>query len=562
MKRQEERRTYILSNYVLESSGGLDALSAAYPELTFNTIVPGLYTIDVDVNDIGLVAQLGQNIGFISSPIPYGLNANEALSVSNILPFHTYPYGELRGRGVAIGFVDTGIDYTSPFFKNADNTTRIVGLWDQTIEGDPPMGFSYGTAYTSEALNVALSSPNPYDVVPSRDDIGHGTFLAGIAAGNDQTGATDFVGGAPDAAIIMVKLKPASEFIRQDFFINEGEPAYQNNDIIAGVRYLFQVSVQLNLPLVICLGVGTNYGAHNGTGLLEEYLDSISSAPNIIEVCAVGNEGSSGHHYRGSVTGGGVSSLEINVGENETGFDVFTWVAAPDKMTVSVRSPLGQSTTKIPILQNRVQEFQFNLERTILRVTYLYPDPHTGGERISLSFETPTPGLWNISVYGEIIIDGIYDMWLPRRGFINEDTRFLQSVPDITVQVPSTPLYIISVGAYDYIDDSVYIASGRGPTTQNFIKPDFLAPGVNVQGPSINGGFTSYVGTSTAAAITASAAALLLEWAVVEGNLRSMNTRIARGILIRGARRKSGVSYPNNIEGYGRLDLQASIANI
>ena len=562
MKRQEERRMYILTNYVLENAGGLEQLKQQYPTLTFDTIVPGIYTIEADQEDLNLITELRQNISFISSPVPYGLNAREALSVSNILMFHNYPYGELRGRGVAIGFVDTGIDYTNALFKNANNTSRIVGLWDQTIEGNPPSGFSYGTAYTTAQLNEALNSPDPYAVVPSRDENGHGTFLAGIAAGNDQTTTTDFTGGAPDAAIIMVKLRPASNIVRQDFFINEGEPAYQNNDIIAGVNYLFQTAVQLQLPLVICLGVGTNYGAHNGTDILEEYLASISSAPNIITICAVGNEGSSGHHYRGSVIEGGSSSLEINVGENETGFDVFTWVAAPDKITVSVRSPLGQSTTKIPILQDTVQEFQFNLERTVLRVTYLYPDPSTGGERIGLSFEAPTPGLWTISVYGEIIIDGTYNMWLPRRGFINDATRFLQPNPDITVQIPSTPLYVIGVGEDDYIDDSVYIASGRGPTTQNFIKPDFLAPGVNVEGPSIDGGFTTYIGTSTAAAITASAAALLLEWAVVEGNLRSMNTRIARGILIRGARRKTGVSYPNNIEGYGRLDLQASIANI
>ena len=153
-------------------------------------------------------------------------------------------------------------------------------------------------------------------------------------------------------------------------------------------------------------------------------------------------------------------------------------------------------------------------------------------------------------------------MWIHNRGFIQDETRFLRPDPETTLQIPGTEDFVIVVGAYDYLDDSIYVASGRGPTTSGMIKPDLVAPGVNVQGPSIRGGFTNYVGTSTAAAVTASAAALLMQWATVNGNFPEMNTRIARGILARGARRQVGVIYPNNIEGFGRLDLQRSIASI
>ncbi|MEE1073048.1 MAG: S8 family serine peptidase, partial [Cellulosilyticum sp.] len=155
-----------------------------------------------------------------------------------------------------------------------------------------------------------------------------------------------------------------------------------------------------------------------------------------------------------------------------------------------------------------------------------------------------------------------FHIWLPRRGFINEDTYFLQPDPSYTVQIPGTAEYVIVVGAYDPVDDSIYVSSGRGPTTAEVIKPDFIAPGVNVQGPRVGGGLTSFVGTSTAAAITSGAAALLLEWAILKGNFPEMNIRIARGVFIRGARRTETGVYPNNIEGYGRLDLQNSISII
>ncbi len=555
-------RQFILSNFILSSFLDIQSLREQFPLLQFENVAHDIYTITVPMGEQAEAEfnRLSSTVNFITFPVPYGLNAIPALSSSNISQFHNYPYGALRGKGIIIGFVDTGIDYTNILFKNADNTTRIVSIWDQTIPGNPPEGYSYGSVYTQADINEALRSPDPLTIVPSQDNDGHGTFLAGVAAGNDQTGTVDYTGGAPDAIIAMVKLRPASEFIRNLFLVNTGVPAFQSNDIIAGINYLLQLSLQEGRPLVICLGVGSNYGAHNGTEIIENFISNISIAANIIVVIATGNEGSSGHHYKGEVTSGGSESLEINVGPGESGFSMYVWVDIPNKMTVSIKSPLGQVIEKVPIVSETPQTFKLNLEQTIVTVIYLYPDPLTGGQKIEVRLENPTPGLWSLTVYGDIIINGVFHIWLPRTGFIKSDTRFLKPTPETTLQIPGTEQFGITVGGYDYLDDSVYVSSGRGPTTDGIMKPDLIAPSVNVQGPMPGGGFTTYVGTSTAAAITSSAAALLMEWGVLNGNFPDMNTRIARSLLTRGARRQPNVIYPNTIEGYGRLDLQATIA--
>ncbi len=560
-----ETKQYLITNYLLGSFTDIESIREEYKDLKIDRIAPSTYTVIVPQTDEAIkeFEKLSSTINFVTAPVLYGLSAEPALTISNISQFHNYPYESLRGTGVIVGFVDTGIDYQNDVFKNANNTSRIITIWDQTIDaGPPPPDYTYGTVYSNEDINNALASDDPFSIVPSRDENGHGTFLAGIATGNDQTGESGYKGGAPDAEIAVVKLKPASPSLRQTYLIRDGAPAYQNNDIIAGINYLLETAFKVRKPIIICLGLGTNYGAHNGTEILETYISNISIASEVIVVMAAGNEGSSGHHYRGEILANSSESLEINVGEDEKGFVLYTWVDIPNKMSVSLKSPLGQVIEKIPIVSYDSQRFRFNLEETVVDITYIYPDPFTGGEKISIRFDKPTVGLWTITVYGDEIINGVFHMWLPRKGFITGETSFLQPDPETTIEVIGTQQYGITVGSYDDLDNSIYVSSGRGPTSQNLIKPDLIAPGVNIEGPMPGGGFTTYVGTSAAAAITASAAALLMEWAVIKGNSPYMNTRIARSALIRGAKRQDNVNYPNSIEGYGRLDLQSSIAKV
>lgn len=549
-------------DYILQSYQPIDFYRSAYPNLLFESIGNQMFHVEVPEGAEGEIERLDRQSNLLTVPTLYGLNAREALIDANILLFHDYPFGELRGNNIIVGFVDTGIDYANKVFRNADNTTRIVRIWDQTLSGNPPNGYLYGSQYTEEEINRALQSEDPYQIVPTRDDIGHGTFLAGVTAGDDKTGGDEYRGGAPDALIAMVKLRPAKAYLKTFYLIREDAISYQENDFIAGISYLLQIALELQRPLVICVGVGDNTGAHDGTTIVERYLNSLSGVENLVIVVAAGNEANSGHHFSGNIATGQRQDVEMNVADGEVGFIVNVWANKSDRLAVSMRSPIGQVIEKVPIIPNRARTYRFSLEQTIITVIYNYPEPQTGAENIIIRFENPTPGLWALTIYGEEIIQGIYNIWLPRNGFIADETRFLRSDALITVGIPSTGENMITIGAYDYIDQSVYVGSGRGPRADGQIKPELIAPGVNIEGPRIGGGYTTFVGTSSAAAITAAAAALLMQWAVIEGNLQQMNTRIARGILIRGAARRRGGDYPNPAEGYGRLDLRSSISSI
>lgn len=558
-----ENGELLLRDYILQTIQPVESYRGRYPQLIFEPIVSDVIHIEVPLGAEEGLERLRQSAGFLKLPVLYGLNSREAFIESHIAMFHDYPFGPLTGSNVMIGFVDTGIDYTNKVFRNEDGTTRIISLWDQTLSGDPPEGYTYGSEYRKRQIDAALISENPYEVVPSRDEIGHGTFLAGLAAGDDKTGTQEYRGGAPDAFIAMVKLRPAKAYLKTYYLIEEDDIAYQENDFLAGIHYLFQLSLELNIPLVICIGMGNNVGAHNGTTLTEMYLNTLSIARNVIIVVAAGNEANSGHHFSGTILPQETRDIEINVSEEEkSGFITYLWADIADKIAVSLRSPIGQLVERIPVEPDSTIVYTFGLEATRITVTYNYPDSQTGLQNTIIRFQKPTPGLWSVTIYGQEINDGHYHMWLQRNDFITPNTRFLRAETLMTIENPSTSEYVITVGAYDYIDQSIYAGSGRGPTSDHRIKPELIAPGVNVSGPIPGGGYTTYIGTSTAAAITASAAVLLMQWAVFQGNLEAMNTRIARGLLIRGAVRRRAIDYPNPIEGYGRLDLRGTISGI
>ncbi|MBU3810350.1 MAG: S8 family peptidase [Candidatus Niameybacter stercoravium] len=546
-------------DYLIETPISINELRTNYPNLIFTPISSRLVIVEVPIGQDAEFEALGREVGSIYQPMVFGLNAIAAVEQSNISIFHNYPFGELRGTGVIIGFIDTGIQYTNTLFKYEDNTTRITSIWDQSIEGTGGGLFNYGTIYSEEQINEALRSEDPLSVVPSTDENGHGTMLAGIAAGNERGVPGGYVGGAPDATIAVVKLRPAKAYLREIYLIREGAVAYQENDYLLGINYLLQLSRLQNKPLVICTALGTNQGGHDGQTIVERYLQEASIFENTIFVISAGNEANQGHHYSGTVIQNGTSLFEVNVGANERGFVMSLWSNAPDKLTVSVRSPLGGSTGKIPINVIQVQEYTFPLENARLEVQYVGADLTSGNQNIRFRFTNPTLGIWSVTVYGESIVDGSYNVWLPRQGFVGPDTRFLQPDVNITITTPGNALDNIIIGAYNGTDQSIYAGSSRGPTRNMVILPTIIAPGVNVEVPNLAGGFGTYSGTGVATAVTASACALLLEWAVLKGNFIPMNSRVARTILIRGARRSPNMTYPNNIEGYGKLDFQNSL---
>lgn len=461
----------------------------------------------------------------------------------------------LTGRGVVIGFLDTGIRYDEDVFKNEDGSTRILGIWDQTIQtGEPPEGILYGTEYKREVIDQALRSDNPRDIVPSYDENGHGTAIASVAAGSRLGNGLRFVGAAPQADIVMVKLREAKPHLKDFFLVPQDVTAYAESDILVALRYLESYAISLVRPLVICFGLGTNLGDHEGHSIMADYLNQIATRRSRAVVVCGGNEGNSAHHYHGIPVDGlteTIDNVEIRVDGNENGFVAELWGSVPAKHAISIRTPGGEITPRVDFREQSSREFVFIYERTRVQVDHVLVEAGSGEELIFFRFINPTPGVWTIQVTisGNSAGDGFH-IWLPISEFLQSGTYFLRPSPYTTLTEPSNVREIITTSTYNDANNSFWAESGRGYTRMGRIKPDICSPGVNVS--TILGRRT---GSSMAVALAAGASALFLEWAVIEGYQPRVESRELKNYLIRGANRSPGEDYPSREWGYGRLDL-------
>lgn len=483
---------------------------------------------------------------YTTIPKCYGLLDTTALEASGILRMQNQPVLSLKGDGVLIGFIDTGIDYTNKLFRYADGSSRIVRIWDQSItDGETPEGILYGSEYTKEVIDRALASENPYDIVPSRDENGHGTFLAGVACGNEDAEA-DFIGAAPQAQIAVVKLKEAKQYLREFFFVPEGVPAYQENDIMMGVAYLDYLANVLNMPLVICIALGNSIGSHGKNGPLSGYLNFICTRRRRSIVVAGGNEANSRHHFQGRIAEDmSYEDVEVTVENDMSGFFLEMWANSPELYSVSVISPTGEQIRRVPVRENASETFRFVFEKTVVMIDYRIETREEANQLIYMRFIAPKRGLWVIRVYPENIINGSYNMWLPMAQLTDGKVYFLRSNPEITLTSPSNARQVITVGGYNAVNQSMFADSGRGYTISGEIKPDFAAPAVNVYGPGLRGDYIRFTGTSAAAAVTTGAVAQIMQWALVELNSPRLSNAGIKNMLIRGTGKSNDRSYPN-----------------
>lgn len=496
--------------------------------------------------------------GFFYTTVPklYTLLDTVNLDAAGITQVQNQPVLKLTGQDIILGFIDTGIDYTHPAFRRSDGSSRIYGLWDQTVQtGTPPYDLEYGSVYTRQEINQALALEDPYSLVPSQDEIGHGTALAGIAAGTALP-ENDFAGAAPQAMIAVVKLKPAKEYLKSFFYVTGDAPAYQMTDIMAGIRYLIRLSEELLKPLVICLGLGTSQGAHSGDSPLDSMLSVTNQFRGITGVSAAGNEAGRAHHYYGTALNSTeYNAVEILVKEGTRGFCAELWGQPPEVYAVGFESPLGEVVQKIPPRLSYSENISFILENTKIFVSSEIIQTVSGSQLIFIRFTDPTPGSWKIRVYTGNYNSGSYHIWLPITGFSNPDVTFLEPNPVTTITSPGTSLSVITTAAYNAYNNSLYLNSSRGYTRTGQIKPDIAAPGVNVFAPAPRQRYTTITGTSAAAAITAGASALVMEWGMNRTPSRIFNSEEMKSLFIRGAQRRGDNLYPNREWGYGLLDV-------
>ena len=487
--------------------------------------------------------------GFAAIPNVYGLMSTEALEESGVLRLRRQPELDLYGQGVLIGFVDTGIDFTHPAFVREDNSSKIIALWDQTLAGGGDGPFPYGSFFERDALNEALASEDPFAIVPSRDENGHGTFLAGVAAGNENR-ALQFSGVAPLAELVIVKCKQAKQVYRDYYRIPEKVDAYQENDIIAGIAFILEIARREGRQAVVCLGMGTNMGSHSGGSYLSLFMERYTSVVGTGMVACIGNEGNARHHH---LIRSSEETINIDVEKRLNGFMAQLWWRTPGNISLDIISPSGQTETGFLAVPGERKTYYFRSENTTVEVHDSIPQEFTREQVIVFRFLSPGAGIWKVRVHADYEYP-YYHMWLPIRQFLSSEVVFLEPDPDTTLSSASSGDNVVTVSAYDVIEDSLYLQAGRGFTSSDDVKPEVVAPGVNIMGTYPMGRYGAMTGTGVAAAFAAGVGALFMQY-YADYNIGGI---ALREIFIRGAS-KRGDPYPNTEWGFGILDAYRSL---
>lgn len=463
----------------------------------------------------------------------------------------------LYGAGCIVGIIDSGIDYANPVFRKEDGTTRILGIWDQTIDGNPPEGYYLGTYYDQNQINEALtfsSAEEQQSIVPTRDISGHGTAVASIAAGNFAENKTNSLGMATQSDLLIVKLG------------NRSENSFpRTSELMQAIDFAVKKAISLNRPLALNLSFGNNYGSHTGSSLLETYIDTAVSVGITSIIIGTGNEGIAAGHTAGMLSSGNRVSIELSVSEFEPNLNVQIWKAYYDQMHFRILSPDGQS---YDIPGEGPAAYRYRVQNTELLIYYGEPNPYSLYQEIYLDFLPVSSyinsGLWQIEISASKITNGEYHLWLPVRSSIN-GSRFTTPTPFTTLTIPSTALKAITVGAYDSYNFSYAQFSGRGyerssANIRNVLKPDLAAPGVDITTAAPGGGFLLNSGTSMAAPFVTGAAAMLMEWGIIQGNDLFLYGEKLKAYLLNGARPLAGFKeYPNPYVGWGTLCVRNSI---
>lgn len=489
---------------------------------------------------------------YIEKPHRLFFSDRQALERSCVYYAWSEPYS-LGGEGVLAAVIDSGIDWKNTDFRNPDGSTRILKLWDQTVAPEssgyaPPEGYVVGTEYIRDVINLALSGDEAAlrSMNLSRDYSGHGTFVTGIAAGNGQGMAGSFRGVAFESELIIVKLGDS-----------EQRQFPRTTRLMEAVNYCIMEAQKAGKPVVINMSFGNNQGSHDGTDLLSTYLNAASDVWKNVIVCGSGNEAGNGIHASGMLSGRKAESVELAVGEYESGFNLQLWKNYSDEYGVELIAPSGERSGNLRTYgADRV-----SLDNTQVYVYYGQPTPYSRYQQLYFEFVPAggyvTPGVWRIVMTPVRIVDGRYDLWLQESATLNEDTRFFSPSEETTLTVPSAAGKVITVGAYNSRTDAYADFSGRGYTrTNDNIKPDIVAPGVNIVSTAVNGGYTVRSGTSMAVPFVSGSAALLMQWGIVKRNDPYLYGEKVKAYLIRTARHLPGEPVPSKRTGWGALCLR------
>ncbi len=526
---------------IVKYSGSLTGLSSLGVTVTELLNEYAILTVPESlVERLALVPE----IEYIEKPKRLFFSVNQGKAASCIPAVQNARY-DLYGDGVLVALLDSGVDYAHPDFRNEDGTTRILALWDQTIPGRPPEGYRIGTEYTQQEINEALAADTEnarYALVPSRDVSGHGTRVLGIAAGNGRASGGRYRGIASRSPILAVKLGMPRE---------EGFP--RTTELMQGLDYCIRKALELRLPVAVNISIGNTYGAHDGTSLLETYIADIANVWKSVICIGTGNEGYAAGHAAGILQERTTETVELAVGEYETAFSIQIWKSYLDEIDITLISPGGRRAGPI---QKLLGAQRFVLEETEILLYYGEPSPYSQSQEIYLELlprgDYVDTGIWTLELAAGEIRDGHYHIWLPSSAALNGGTRFLRASADTTLTIPSTARRIAAIGAYDSRTLTYADFSGRGGTCDLREKPVLVAPGVRILTTAPGGTYAEVTGTSFATPFATGAAALLLQWGIVDGNDPYLYGEKAIAFLKKGTRPLPAYAeYPNPEVGWG-----------
>lgn len=521
---------------IVRYTGSLDGLRTRYPQIRIRELLNQYAVLIVPETLVDAISQ-ETVIEYVEKPkqLYFELQAGKAASCINaVQQGMNNPFG-LFGKGTIVAVIDTGIRAESMEFRNADGSTRILNIWDQTT----------GTEYDRSQIDEALQNETKDTAgIPGADVLGHGTQVAAIACGSS--------GVAAQADILVVKLGLAAK---------NGFP--RTTQLMEALDYVVRKAIDYGKPLVVNISFGNNYGDHTGSSLLENFINDIADSWKCSICIGSGNEGLGAVHTGGTLTEDTEETVELAVSSYETGLSIQIWKDYWDDIAVEIIAPSGRNLGRI---QENSRVSRIRYEDMELLTYFGEPSPFRIRQEIYIDMIPQTvyiqSGLWKFRLIPRSIRNGRYDMWLPAQGALNFGTGFTSPDSASTFTIPSAAAKAVTVGAYDAGTGSVAPFSGQGYIVEIggslMVKPELAAPGVNVLVPSVSG-MARVSGTSYATPFVTGSAALLMEWGIVRGNDAFLYGEKLKAYLIKGAEPLAGAAVPDTQTGWGRLCLKNSL---